>query len=597
MAVFLERISGGAARRARVRGHWRVVGALGALCALGCSGEIGDGVSPAGPAPAGGQGSGGRSDGAGARPGAGNAAVGGSSAAGAPPIAAPPPASGTTALTRVARLTHEQYQNSIAELFGISDGPADVFAPDALNGFAFDTSVDYVVDARLGPQYRAAAEVVAERAVMDDAVYQRLVGCDSAQPACVSEFIDGFGQRAFRRPLSAEERARFAELFAAGEELVGSGDAFRDGVRVVVEAALQSPQFLYRTELSAAAESDGRIALDDFEVASRLSFMIWNSMPDAALFGDAQSGALSSAVEVETVARRLLMDARATRKLIAFHEQAWQFGRFSKIAPDAATYPDVPADIVARVAEASRRFVQQVIDDGGGLAELLSAPYAFADSELAALYGKSVSGGLARVDFANDERRGFLMQVGFLASNAYAIKTDPIHRGLFVLRDLLCRHIPEPPPGASMTPPPATAVAPKTTREEVSLLTEQSDCSSCHSQINPPGFAFEGFDAIGRARSEEDGTPVDTSGTIVLDGAQVGFRDAGELVDALASSPEARACYTRKWLAFAYGHELDENDEPAVTAIAANALAVSELVARIAGSDALRRRWPNEVAR
>jgi hypothetical protein len=378
--------------------------------------------------------------------------------------------------------------------------------------------------------------------------------------------------------------------------LVGSGDAFRDGMRVVVEAVLQSPQFLYRTELSAAAASDGRIALDDFEVASRLSFLIWNSMPDDALFGSAKSGALSSAVEVETAARRLLMDARATKKLIAFHEQAWQFGRFSKIAPDAATYPDVPADIVERVGEASRRFVQQVIGDGGGLAEFLSAPYAFADSALAPLYGKSVSSGLARVDFASNERQGFLMQVGFLASNSYAIKTDPIHRGLFVLRDLLCRHIPEPPPGASTTPPPATAPTPKTTREEVSLLTEQIDCSSCHSQINPPGFAFEGFDAIGRARSEEDGTPVDTSGTIALDGAEVGFRDAGELVQALARSPEARACYARKWLAFAYGHELGEDDEPEVTAIATDALAVTELVVRIAGSEALLRRWPNAVA-
>ena len=593
MAV-LGRISARAGKCSSVRGPGVV---LCAFVALSCSGQIGDGVSPAaGDASAGGQDSGGRSGGQGASPTAGSVAIAGSSAAGAPPNATPPPASGTTSLTRVARLTHEQYQNSIAELFGITDGPADEFAPDALNGFAFDTSVDYLVDARLGPQYRAAAETVAERVVADDSVYLPLVGCDVAQAACVTEFIQGFGQRAFRRPLSAAESARFAALFAEGEELVGSGDAFRDGVRVVVEAALQSPQFLYRAELSAAAASDGRIALDDFEVASRLSFLIWNSMPDDALFRDAERGALSSAVEVETVAQRLLIDARATKKLIAFHEQAWQFGRFSRIAPDAATYPNAPADMVARVREASRRFVQEVIGDRGGLAEFLSAPYAFADSELAPLYGKSVSGGLARVDFANNERQGFLMQVGFLASNSYAIKTDPIHRGLFVLRDLLCRHIPEPPAGASTTPPPETAVAPDTTREEVSLLTEQSGCATCHSQINPPGFAFEGFDAIGRARSEENGLPVDTSGTIALDGAEVGFRSAGELVEALARSPEARTCYTRKWLAFAHGYELDASDEPEVTAIAANPLAVTELVLRVAGSDALLRRWPNEVA-
>ena len=148
------------------------------------------------------------------------------------------------------------------------------------------------------------------------------------------------------------------------------------------------------------------------------------------------------------------------------------------------------------------------------------------------------------------------MQLGFLASHAYAIKTDPIHRGLFVLRELLCRDIPDPPPGATETPPPETDEPIETTREEISLLTGQDLCVGCHIDINAPGFAFESFDAVGAARALENDVPVDTTGELTLDGSVVTFANAGELVEALAQSSEARACYAGKWLSFAYGRRL-----------------------------------------
>jgi hypothetical protein len=567
-----------------------------AFLALGCSGEVGDGTfdaSQVGNEPGNGGSAG---TGPGGRPGGsgnGGASAGASnppSGAGAPPVAP----SDTSNLTRVARLTHEQYANSVRDLFGIGDDPSNGFAPDALNGFAFDTSVDYQVDGRLGPQYRAAAEQLAERAVTDDGIYGRLVGCDQAAASCSSEFIAAFGERAFRRPLSLAEVERFQALFARGAALVASGDAFRDGVRLVLEAMLQSPQFLYRTELGSQPGADGKIALDDWEVASRLSFLIWNSMPDAELFAAARGGALESPDAVDQTVRRLLADARATKKLVGFHEQAWQFGRFAKIAPDRGAYPNAPADLPTRVGEASRRFLEEVIGTDGGLEQLLTAPYAFADPELARLYGKSSSGGLARIDFENGERQGFLMQVGFLASNAYAVKTDPIHRGLFVLRDLLCRSIGDPPAGASMTPPPP-GPEPKTTREEVTRLTEQSGCGACHAQINPPGFAFEGFDAIGQARADENGNALDTSGKLTLDGTELSFADARTLVQALSMSQEARSCYARKWLAFAYGHDLGASDEAAIQALATTPRSVIDLVASIGVSPTMSKRFPNEV--
>jgi hypothetical protein len=175
------------------------------------------------------------------------------------------------------------------------------------------------------------------------------------------------------------------------------------------------------------------------------------------------------------------------------------------------------------------------------------------------------------------------------------VKTDPIHRGLFVLRDLLCREIPDPPAGASETPLPETDEPIETTREEISLLTGQDTCIGCHIDINAPGFAFESFDAVGAVRTMENDVPVDTTGELVIDGVAVPFANAGELVEALAGSDEARACYAGKWLSFAYGRRLVADDEPSRAVIAAE-LAGSEGLARaITTTRAFLFRAPNEV--
>jgi hypothetical protein len=484
--------------------------------------------------------------------------------------------------TRVVRLSHKQYANTVRELFGIQQSPEAAFAPDALNGFNFDTSNDLRVDARLGPQYRTAAEQLAQQAVQDSAVFSRIVPCQPGAEGCAGEFIDSFGQRAFRRPLSAEESARFQALFDLGSTLGDTGDAFDDGVQLVVEAMLQSPQFLYRTEVSRGAVVGGRAALDDWEVASRLSYFIFDTMPDDELFDRARDGELHTPEQVGTEVARMLDDPRASSKFASFHEQVWQIGRYSKIAPDPSTYPGLPDDLVDRLRASSSRFFESVVESDGGLREMLTAPYAFVDSELASIYdvsGSSFTGDeLSRVSFDDGERKGFMMQPGFLASNAYTRKTDPIHRGLFILRDMLCRLIPDPPPGAQMTPPPETDEPIETTREEISLLTGQLYCPTCHSQINEPGFAFEGFDAVGRVRQQENGVDVDTTGSITLDGSPVEFSGAGELVEALADSQEAQSCYTSRWLEFAYGRTLTDSDDALRARLADQPMSVRDIV-------------------
>jgi hypothetical protein len=560
-----------------------------ALLALGCSGTVGgDDAASAGRAA--GAGAGGASgNGGNGKGGVGAAGAGNASGSGGGP------SSGVAPITRVARLTHTQYQNTVQELFGITDRPTDAFAPDAANGFGFSTSVDYRVDGRLGGQYRVAAEELAARTVAEAAIYSRVVPCTTTDAACQSQFITSFGELAFRRPLVPDEVTRFTALFAQGATLVASGDAFRDGVRLVVEAMLQAPQFLYRAELSNTVGADGFIALNDWEVASRLSYLAWDSMPNAMLFGEARGARLNTPEQVATAAAWVLADPRALAKMVSFHEQVWHFDRFSRITVDTMEHPNAPDNLIDLVVPATTRFVQDVVQSGGGLTELLTAPYAFADSELAPLYGTSVGGGLTRIELDPAVRKGILMQVGHLAAHAYTVKTDPIHRGLFVLRDILCRVVADPPAGASMTPLPPTTEPIETTREEISLLTGQPACIGCHVDINAPGFAFENFDAVGQIRTMEGGVNVDTTGQLELATGVLAFRNAVELVDGLAASSEAQSCYVAKWLEFAYGREFASTDQESRTAIAAEGLGATEIATRITTTPAFLKRAPNEV--
>jgi hypothetical protein len=258
---------------------------------------------------------------------------------------------------------------------------------------------------------------------------------------------------------------------------------------------------------------------------------------------------------------------------------------------------------VWRIRRATTLFVQDVLQSGGGLEELLTAPYAYADPGLAPLYGLSLPEAPAsteelgtqgprfeRVSLDPTQRRGLLMQLGYLAANAYAKTTDPIHRGLFVIRNLLCREVPDPPPGATTTAPPPATRPIVSTRDEVELVTGQSFCPTCHVEINAPGFAFEGFDAVGQLRREDNGAPVDASGELVLDGRSVRFDGAVELVGALARSQEAHRCYTRRWMEYAYGRPLALSDEPTLAAIAAESRPLAELLVAIVLSPAFRYR-------
>jgi hypothetical protein len=457
--------------------------------------------------------------------------------------------------TRVARLTHLQYDNTVRDLLGLEARATSEFLVDAL--FAgYDNNVDGLrVEGRLGRDYRRAAEDLAAQAVANSSSFSQLVPCSPATSGCAEDFIRSFGLKTYRRPLRDEELAALRDLFERGPELVASGDAFRDGVQVVVEAMLQSPKFLYRAELSTGADDRGAIALDDFEIATRLSYMLWNTTPDDELLAAASAGELHTDAQIRQAAERLLESPRAEPVVLDFHRQWLDLAHYAQVAKNEALYPGFGPHLTPALTTETLEFVRHVtFDEQRGLQTLLTAPYTYANHELAPYYGAEVpvGAGFQRIDLDPSERAGFLTQLGFLASHAYSDNTSPIHRGVFVLTRILCIKIPPPPGDVDFTLPQGAELLP-TTREKIELQTSPAACNNCHSLINPVGFAFESYDAVGRSRTEENGVPVDTAGSLALSGGALEYSGATDLIAAMATSPEARECYARNWLRYAYG--------------------------------------------
>jgi hypothetical protein len=499
--------------------------------------------------------------------------------------------------TRVARLTHAQYDNTVADLLHLDGVEASSeFQPDPVFG-GYDNSVDDLTVAdRLGRDYRRAAEALAANAVNDAGAYDALVPCTPGDAGCAEAFVREFGRRAYRRPLTVEEQALYVTLHGAGAELLASGDAFRDGVQVVIEAMLQSPKFLYRTELTAEAEPDGFLRLSDYEVAQRLSYMLWNSMPDEALFDAAEGGGLTLLENVATEASRLLASARAEAPVADFHSQWLDLGRYADLTRSAELFPDFSPGLPMQ--EETLEFVRHVAFDLElGYETMMTAPFTFVDTGLARLYGLSGDFGaeLQKVDLDASQRGGLLTQIGFLASHAYPTETSPIHRGVFVHRRILCNDIPDPPPNIDTTQGRVDDAS--TTREAIEIQTSQPACTTCHSLINPPGFAFEQYDAVGAYRTTDDGNPLDTTGEVLIDAELVAFQGPIEMIGAIARSHAARHCYAENLLRYAYGRREAPSDaatlEELAAATASDDFGVKDMLLALSQTRAFRLRAPN----
>ncbi|MGC4086709.1 MAG: DUF1592 domain-containing protein [Polyangiaceae bacterium] len=484
-----------------------------------------------------------------------SASAGGSSATSACPTQQVP-------RTALRRLTRFEYANSARSLLdvdtaAVSDLPVD----EVTEGFDNNAAV-LTVSSLHAEKYVLVSEALAKLAVKNAS----LVSCDTSkktEEACAREFAQSFGRRAFRRPISAQDEQLLMSAYAAGK----TGGTHAEGIEVMVRAALQSPDFLYRLELTTPTDSAVKLVpLSQFELATRLSFLIWGSGPDDALLDAAARSELSNKEQVATRAKSMLEDKRARAAVSRFYEQWVGTSRLAIATKNTTLFPSFSTELRDAMARELPAFVEYVMWSGDHkLSSLLTAPIGFVTAPLAELYGVSAPGASTpqMVNFAASQARaGILTQAGFLSVQAHPDQTSPVLRGKFVRSKLLCQPPPPPPDDVDITPPEVSEGA--TARQRFGAhLTAGSSCNGCHTLMDPIGFAFENFDAMGRYRTQENGQNIDVSGEITLtsDAALQGqFNGVRALAEKLAQSAAVRDCMSVQWFRYAAGRLEEPND-------------------------------------
>lgn len=461
------------------------------------------------------------------------------------------------------RMTRFEYDNTVRDLLGDTSGPSSEFPADEVSGIFNNQADTLVVSQLLAEGYMTASELVAGNAVKK---LDTLVGCDpkaSSEQKCGAQFIETFGKRAFRRPLDTDGRALLTDVFT---KALAMWD-YPTAIRLVIQTALQSSRFIYRLEFGMPAPTaPGVVKLDDYEMASRLSYLLWGSTPDQDLIDAADAGELNTSAQVSTQATRMLADPRARGVIENFHEQWLGLSRLETLDKDTTAFPVYNPALKTTWHNETLAFVDDVILDGAGdLGTLLSAPYTMMNADAAAFYG--IKGGptgtaFQHVDLDPKQRAGVLTQPSILALNAHVDQTSPVHRGKFVRERLLCELISPPPPNVKAVPPPVDPNA--TTRERFSQHSNDGACSPCHKLMDPIGFGFESYNAIGQFITKEAGKPIDSSGEVLgSKDADGKFNGAVELADRLATSEEVRACVVTQW--FNYGHGRTTTTEDSCT--------------------------------
>lgn len=416
----------------------------------------------------------------------------------------------------------------------------------------------------------------------------------SERAALAEAWIRDFGRRAHRRPLTSEEISAYRSLFELGPSVVASGDDVADGVRLVITAALQSPWFLYRTEFGGPPGLAGNALLTAHELASRLSFALWNTMPDSELDALADSGELLDRKVARAQVERMLASPRAEQTVLDLHRQLLLLDNYENIGKDPILFPAFSLQTASAMRTEAETFVTDIISSDGTVSDLFTTPSTVVNDQLAPIYGLSGDYGsdFVWVDLDPSQRAGLLTQSGFLALHADPYLSSPIQRGAFIDRVVWCIELP-PPPDAAMAP---EADPSKTTRELVESHTGEGTCGEgCHSRIiNPPGFGLESFDAIGRHRDTENGEPINDADIAYLPSGERPFDGAVELAAVVADAPETHRCYAQHLLEYLHGRTVTPEDEALLESLGERSrqqgLTIRDLMVEIVLADSFRMR-------
>lgn len=503
------------------------------------------------------------------------------------------PAELEPAPARLRLLLQRQYVGAVEDLLG-PEAAAAASPPEnhAINGFdavgASQLALGDVEIDDLEQSARAVAEAAAAAGTLSN-----WLACDPAtagEEACIRQVVGSFGRRAWRRPLSDEELDRYTAVGTTAAADLGSFDA---GLQEVVAALLQSPHFVYQVEVGEPDPDDAsRRRLTAYELATRMSFFLLDTIPDAELLDDAQNDRLSTAEEIRAAAARLLERPRARESLGSFFGEAWRLRDLSVLPKDLGTFPQWSPELAQAMRAETLALVEDIAwERDVDFREVFTADYTFADARLGFHYGLPDAAELGdahtKVELGGlDGRAGLFGHASFQSLLGHVSSTSPTLRGKFVLENILCRTVPPPPPGVVTDLP--VAEEGDTMRDRLERHVSDPSCAGCHAMMDPIGFGLENYDGIGRFRTEDNGQPIDASASI--DGEP--FDLAAGLGALVARSPDAPHCLTRNLYRHATGHIEGEGEESALLAIeeafVGSDYRIQDLLVEIVASPAFR---------
>jgi len=504
-----------------------------------------------------------------------------------------PVGTATPSLSAAQRLTGPQYRAAIRDLFGAEVVVPPALEPDVpLEGFDAVGSSKSTISARGIEQYESASYAIGNQVVADPKLLGRVLSCKPSgldDAACAKTFATSTGRRVWRRPLTNEEADKIATVITTSAKTLGT---FEKGLAYGVAALLQSPSFLYRPSVGEpdAASASGK-RYTQWELATRLSFFLWNSVPDDALLDAAQAGTLGSYEGVKAQVDRMLASPKAREGLRNFVTEWLRLGELDRLEKDAKLFTTYTPDLgpVAR-EETLRVFEDLVFDKNEDFRDVLTTRKTFVTPKLASMYQIAAPSptGFAAVELpADSPRRGLLGHVSILALYAHPTSSSATLRGKFVREKLLCQTIPAPPVNVNTALPEPTATA-KTLRDRVQIHFQNPTCAACHKIMDPIGLGLEQFDGIGRLRSKENGAVIDPTGQ--LDGVE--FAGPATLAAAIHDHRDFAPCIARKVYLYATGFAPQEAEEATITALserfAAAGYRMKSLLAAMATSPSFR---------
>jgi hypothetical protein len=501
--------------------------------------------------------------------GSGNGGSGGSSLPGGP---RPLDLTGDPKYFRFVRLTNGQWANAVRDILKLPapSGLEAGFASTVSGTTDFDNN-ELLLDVtqRTWSDYQAASETLAAQVTATDAALQRVyTGTDAAG------FIQTFGRRAYRRPLTAAEVTRYQALFTTGSTMTGTQSAFTKGAALVIRAMLQSPMFIYRTEMGATGTP-----LTGYEMAAKLSLWLRDTVPsDALLDSAAGPGRLDTADGAVALASTMLAEPTAIAVMRKFHGGMLDFDSYATISK--LNVPSYRESLNPEYEEASYLFFDKLFTEGLGVREMLTSTFGFVGAGMASLYGVAAPApatGFVERDLG-PRRVGFFSQLPFLSKHGINAEPDPIHRGVSVNLDILCAN-----PGAALPNLPSVPelMPTQTNRERYTALT--SGCGGeCHNSfINPIGFAFENFDGMGQWRDMENGKPIDSAGSYPFTEGVKSFSNAAELMTMVAQGQQAHTCYGKKLASFALQRDVVASDMPLLSTLQTASMATNGSIKQV----------------